>query len=102
MEDQAGAGNFDVFALGEGCENTGGDAVGEAMLVHLVGQTLDLGHLVCPGRGLIFDDGVAKGIDLGLVAINRGGTAGNIRVGVGSAGDSLLLCPLGHALLLGR
>lgn len=102
VEDQAGAGDLDVLALGERCENTGGDAVREAVLVHLVGQTLDLGHLVRAGRGLIFDDGVAKGIELGLLAINGGGAAGSSRVGVGSAGDSLLLGPLGHALLLGR
>lgn len=102
VEDQAGAGDLDVLALGEGRENTGGDAVREAVLVHLVGQTLDLGHLVRAGGGLIFNDGVAKGIELGLLAINGGGAAGSSRVGVGSAGDSLLLGPLGHALLLGR
>jgi len=105
VEDEADAGNLDVLAGGGGGQDAGGDAIRQAVLVHLLGQALDLICLVGRSGRFVSLDGVPKRIKLRLIAIYRRSSAGNLGAGLGSGGNRLLLLPLssalGEALFLG-
>jgi hypothetical protein len=101
VEHQTGAGDLDVLAGGGRGQDTGGDPIRQTMLVHLLGEALDLVGLVGRGSGLIGHDGVSKGIELGLIAVDRSCSAGDLGAGLGSRGNCLLFRALGEALLLG-
>lgn len=89
MEDQAGGGDLDVLAGGGRGEDTGGDTVRDAVLVHLLRQTLDFVHV--GGGGAVAADGVAVGIELGLAA-GRAGAGLVLELAVGGLfRESLLL-----------
>jgi hypothetical protein len=105
VEHQAHAGHLHILAGWRRRQHASGDTVRETMLVHLVGQTLDLVHLVGRSGRLIGLDRFSKGVELRLVAIYRCGGASILGVGLGPRGDRLLAPlsgTLGQALFLGR
>ncbi len=105
VEGQAGADDLDVSAARDGSQDTGGDAVRQAVGIFLVGEPLDLVGILLTGRGQIV------GIRGRVVAGGRAGGAGVLgsRLGasLGPRDESLLLALalgrlLGESLLLGR
>lgn len=77
VEDEGDGGDLDVLGGLGGSQDTGGDTIGETVLVHLLGKTLDLVELLGLGSGLILDDGLAESIELdfldGLALVGLGG-----------------------------
>lgn len=93
VEDQAGGCDLDVLACLGGGEDTSGNAIGDAVLVHLFCQALDL--LQVGGGGAFALNGVAIGIEFNLIllATARSTSAGllvDLALG-GLLGQSLLL-----------
>lgn len=94
VEDEGAAGDLDVLALLGGGQHAGGDAVRDAVLVHLVGQALDLVQLVIGGGGPVgVLDGVSVDVELGLLLARLADDL--------LAAGSGLLGLLGESLLLG-
>lgn len=108
VEDQADRGDLDVAARGDGGQDTSGNTVRNAVLVHLFGEARNLVHLGRRGGGLVRLDGVAVGVELqrrGGIAVDRAGGAGILGASLGPGGDGLLALALGgllgQSLLLG-
>lgn len=53
VEDETGRGDLDIATGGDGGQHTGGDTIGDAVLVHLVCEALHLVHLVVTSGGFI-------------------------------------------------
>lgn len=80
VEDERDGGDLDVLGGLGGGQDTGGDTIRETVLIHLLGQALNLVHLLALGGGLILDDGLAESIELdfldGLALVGLGGLLG--------------------------
>lgn len=95
VEDERGTGDLDVLAGGSRGQDTGGDSIGDTVLVHLLSQALDLVGLVASGgKGIFADDDIAVNIKLNLLLLlHILGSLGSLELALGG-----LLC---EALLLG-
>lgn len=90
MEHEGGRGDLDVLAGLGGGQDTSGDTVRDAVLVHLLRQALDLVHV--GGGGAITLDGVAVGIEFRLLVLGGAGAALLAELALGGLlGESLLL-----------
>jgi hypothetical protein len=85
VEHKGGRGDLNVARGGQRGQHTGGDTIGETVLVHLSSELVD-GTLILGGRGIL-DDGVTMGIEfdflglLGLFLVGTLGHAGSLRGG---------------------
>lgn len=95
VEDERGTGDLDVLAGGSRGQDTGGDSIGDAVLVHLLSQALDLVGLCASGsKGIFADDDIAVNIKFNfLLLLQILGSLGSLELSLGG-----LLC---EALLLG-
>jgi hypothetical protein len=100
VEDQGDRGDLDIARLLQGRQDTGGDTVGETVLVHLGGKTSSLIELLTGGGWLIFfwkrvsigveqllirwgcgTRGLALGLSWGLTLGGTLGVTGSFRCG---------------------
>jgi hypothetical protein len=85
VEHKRGRGDLNVARGGKRGQHTGGDTIGETVLIHLSSELVD-DTLILGGRGIL-DDGVSMSIEfdflglLGLFLVGTLGHAGSLRGG---------------------